>query len=163
MATLPPHLSHQQSQHSNNGYLPFCLISVCQVKVLTLVATGGGPIPETAKNMVLRFNFYANAVGMVDIIQGVLRIRITLMRIWILLFTLMRIRIQILPLTFSLIWTLQWSKMTLEGFHLFTSIRIPEPTFPFDADPTSHFDADPVPASLNDADPDTQHCYKIRS
>ncbi len=76
LATLPPHLSLQQSQQSNNGYLRFRLLSVCQVKVLTLVATGGGPIPEIAKNMVLPFYFYANAVGMVDIIRGVLRIHI---------------------------------------------------------------------------------------
>ncbi len=69
---------------------------------------------------------------------SVLRIRITSMRIRlqilpftlmririrVLPFNLMRIRIRILPLTFFKIWTLQCSKMTLSGFHLFTLMRI---------------------------------------
>jgi hypothetical protein len=54
------------------------------------------------------------------------------------------IGIRILPLTFSQIWTLQFSKITLPYFH-------------FDADPDPvpafHFDADPEPASQDDADP----------
>jgi hypothetical protein len=37
---------------------------------------------------------------------------------------LMQIRIRILPLTFLQIYTLQWSKMTLSGFHLSALMRI---------------------------------------
>jgi hypothetical protein len=39
-------------------------------------------------------------------------------------FSLMWIRMRILPLTFFQIWTLQCSKMILKGFHNFTLMRI---------------------------------------
>ncbi len=60
----------------------------------------------------------------------VLRNRITLLRIRNLLFnqtlsfTLMRVRTRTLPLIFFEIKTLQCSKMTLKGFHIFTLMRI---------------------------------------
>jgi len=67
----------------------------------------------------------------------------TMIRIRIRPVNLIWIRIQILPLTFSQIWTLQCSKMTTQGFYLFTLMRIR----------LSTFNADPDPASQNDANP----------
>jgi len=57
-----------------------------------------------------------------------------------------QIRIQILPPTFSQIWTIQNDPLRLPPFHFDAD---PDPSFPFDPDPDPafHFDADPDPAS----------------
>jgi hypothetical protein len=81
----------------------------------------------------------------------------------------MRIRLRILPLTFPHILTLQCSKMSLYGSHLFLFDADPDtdPAFHFDADPNPvpafHFDADPDPAPQNDVDPDPLHCFQASS
>jgi hypothetical protein len=78
-----------------------------------------------------------------------------LIRIRILPINLMwiRIRIRILPLTSSQIWTFNCYKMTLYGFHLFTLMRIRILLFAFMRIRIR------IQVPKNDTDPDPQHCF----